>query len=205
MGDLGGSVIVSPFQGGCQRVYTYFMDEHTPRLIARARELGIETCVEFEAFLLKPEQRIRDLCYDNKCGKFKNHYMCPPYVGSIKSIEEKLLEFRKGILLQYSKPLDVKNDSEGLTQSKLEFHEKILALEHYADRCGLPRALGLIGGSCELCSVCKAVTKEPCPYPAKARMSLESIAIDVMALLKHPGLESEFRPDRIKWTGCVMF
>ena len=87
----------------------------------------------------------------------------------------------------------------------IEFHEKILALEHYADRCGLPRAMGMIGGSCELCSVCKAVTKEPCPYPVKARMSLESIAIDVIGLLDHLGLESEFRPDRIKWTGCMLF
>ena len=65
--------------------------------------------------------------------------------------------------------------------------------------------MGMIGGSCELCSVCKAVTKEPCPYPVKARMSLESIAIDVMGLLDHLGLESEFRPDRIKWTGCMLF
>jgi predicted metal-binding protein len=117
MGDLGGSDIVSPFQGGCQRVYTLLMDNPTPKLIARARELGIETCVEFDTFLLKPEQRIRDLCRENKCGKFKNHYMCPPYVGSLASIEEKLLEFRKGILLQYEKPLDVKNDAAGLTAS----------------------------------------------------------------------------------------
>ena len=181
------------------------MDKPSQKLIDYAHQLGIETCVEFDTFLLKPEQRIRDLCRENKCGKFKNHYMCPPYTGSLKSIEEKLLEFRKGILLQYSKPLDVKNDSEGLTKSKLEFHKKILALELFADSSGLPRAMGMIGGSCELCETCKAVTKEPCPYPVKARMSLESIAIDVMALLKHLGLESEFRTDRIKWTGCVLF
>ena len=181
------------------------MDNPSQKLIEYARELGIETCVEFEAFLLKPEQRIRELCYENKCGKFKNHYMCPPYTGSFDSISEKLLEFRKGILLQYEKPLDVKNDAAGLTQSKLEFHEKILALEHYAHRCGLPRPLGLIGGSCELCQVCKARTKEPCPYPTKARMSLESLAIDVMALLERFGLDGEFKPDRIKWTGCVLF
>jgi len=186
-------------------VYTLLMDTPTPKLIARARELGMETCVPFEAFLLKPEQRIRDLCYENKCGKFKNHYMCPPYVGTIESIEKKLLEFRNGILLQYSKALDVKNDAAGLIQSKLEFHEKILALEHYADSCGLPRAMGMIGGSCELCSVCKAKTKEPCPYPAKAKMSLESIAVDVMALMERLGVEGEFRADRVKWTGCVMF
>jgi predicted metal-binding protein len=181
------------------------MDNPSPKLIARAHELGIETCAEFDTFLLKPEQRIRDFCYENKCGKFKNHYMCPPYVGSLSSIEEKLLEFRKGIILQYSRPLDVKNDIEGLIRSKLEFHEKILALELYADECGKPRPLGMIGGSCDLCATCKAVTKEPCPYPVKARMSLESIAIDVMALLDRLKLESEFRPDRIKWTGCLLF
>ena len=63
-------------------MYTLLMDNPSPKLIARARELGIETCVEFDTFLLKPEQRIRDLCRENKCGKFKNHYMCPPYTGS---------------------------------------------------------------------------------------------------------------------------
>ena len=181
------------------------MDKSSAKLIERAHELGIEICVGFESFLLKPDYKIRELCFQNKCGKFKNHYMCPPYVGSFDSIEEKLLEFRKGILLQYEKPLDVKNDSAGLTRSKLEFHEKILELERYADTIDIPRSLGFIGGRCELCQVCKAKTKEPCPYPTKARMSLESISIDVMALLKRFNLEGEFRPDRIKWTGCLLF
>jgi hypothetical protein len=36
-------------------------------------------------------------------------------------------------------------------------------------------------------------------------MSLESIAIDVMALLERLGIEVEFRPDRIKWMGCMLF
>jgi predicted metal-binding protein len=181
------------------------MDDPSTKLIEYAHQLGIETCVEFDSFLLKPEYRIRELCFENKCGKFKNHYMCPPYTGSLESIEEKLLEFRKCLLLQYSKPLDVRNDNAGLIRSKLEFHEKILALECFAEECGIPHALGLIGGNCELCEVCKAKTKEPCPYPAKARMSLESIAVDVMALLERFGLEGEFKPDRIKWTGCLLF
>jgi len=181
------------------------MDTLSKNLIDYAHGLGIETTIEFESFLLKPEQRIRDLCYENKCGKFKNHYMCPPYTGALASIGEKLTEFRKGILLQYEKPLDVRNDAAGLTQSKLEFHEKILELERYADTIDIPHSLGLIGGSCELCNVCKAKTKKPCPYPVKARMSLESIAVDVMALLGKLGLEGEFKPDRIKWTGCLLF
>ncbi|MEA1958791.1 MAG: DUF2284 domain-containing protein [Chloroflexota bacterium] len=181
------------------------MDTLAAQLIERAGRLGIDASIEFDPALLVPETRIRELCFENKCGKFKNHYMCPPYVGSLGSIEDRLQEFRKGILFQYEKPLDVVNDTEGLTQSKLEFHEKILALEHYADSCGLPRAMGMIGGSCELCDVCKASLKEPCPHPTRARMSLESIAINVILFLDRLGLDSEFRPDRIKWAGCILF
>ena len=180
------------------------MDTLAAKLIERADQLGIDISIEFNSALLMPEARIRELCFENKCGKFKNHYMCPPYVGSMESIEAKLREFRKGILFQYEKPLDVANDATGLVRSKLEFHEIILEIEYLA-RESISHALGFIGGSCELCDVCKASLKEPCPHPTRARMSLESIAVDVISLLDRLGLDSEFRPDRIKWTGCILF
>ena len=54
------------------------------KLSKLAQELGIETCLEFDAGLLVPEQRIRDLCFANKCGNYGNNYMCPPHIGSLK-------------------------------------------------------------------------------------------------------------------------
>jgi hypothetical protein len=36
-------------------------------------------------------------------------------------------------------------------------------------------------------------------------MSLESIAVDVIALLDRFGLDSDFHPHRITWTGCILF
>ncbi len=169
-----------------------------------ARQLGIETCVEFSPRLLVPEQRIRDLCFENKCGNYRSNYMCPPNVGSLEEIKARLSEFRRGVLLQYSKPLDVRNDNEGVKRAKVEFHHKILRLEESLRNQGIERVWGMIGGSCELCEPCRAKFGEPCPYPDKARMSLEAISVDVLALLDRFGLDNKFHPDRITWTGCIL-
>jgi predicted metal-binding protein len=181
------------------------MNTISKKAIARAKQLGIVTSVEFDTSLLVPQQSIRAYCVENKCGKYKKHYMCPPYSGTVADNAAMLRHFRSGILFQYEKPLDVAHDAAGLSQSKLEFHSKILEMEKLIKKSGAANALGIIGGSCELCAACKATTNEPCAHPEDARMSLESMAIDVMALINHLGLESEFRPDRIKWTGCVLF
>ena len=181
------------------------MKRISQKTIARAKQLGIATAIEFDTSFLVPQQTIRAYCVENKCGKYKNHYMCPPHSGTVADNAAMLRHYRSGILFQYEKPLDVAHDAEGLSQSKLEFHTKILRLEKLSRDSGASPVLGIIGGSCELCDICKATTNEPCAHPEDARMSLESMAIDVMALLKHLGLESEFRPDRIKWTGAILF
>ncbi|MGB3129188.1 MAG: DUF2284 domain-containing protein, partial [Dehalococcoidia bacterium] len=64
---------------------------------------------------------------------------------------------------------------------------------------------GMIGGSCALCEVCRVKFDEACPFPDEARTSLESIAVDVLALLDIFDLDNEFCPDRITWTGCILF
>lgn len=181
------------------------MDELVAGMLKSARESGIETCVEFEADLLVPEERIREYCYENKCGNYRNNYMCPPHVGSIEEIRARLSAFRRGVLLQYSKPVDVRNDIVGVRQTKVDFHRKILRLEAVLKEEGVDGVWGMIGGSCALCEVCKAEFDEPCPFPDQARTSLESIAINVLALLDRFDLDNEFHPDRITWTGCILF
>lgn len=176
-----------------------------------AGDLGIYRRVEFDPELLVPQQSIRALCFENKCGHFNSHYMCPPHVGSIEENAAQLSKFQRAILLQYSKPLDVENDTQGLIQSKIDFHEKILQLEDFARNTAgsgsakVPGVWGLIGGTCELCAECRAKTGEPCPYPERARPSLEALAIDVVALLDRFSLDSRFHADRIAWTGCLLF
>jgi len=181
------------------------MDALVAAVSQLVQQSGANASVFFEAELLVPERRIRELCLENRCGKYGKHYMCPPYVGSVAEIESRLSRFRRGVLLQYSRPLDVRNDPSGLRQTKIDFHSIVLLIEESLKKNGAGEVWGMIGGSCELCLVCRATTVEPCLYPDKARTSLESMAVDVMALLDKLGLDNRFRPDRITWTGCVLF
>ena len=181
------------------------MDTLTMDISDFARQLGIETCLEFDPELLVPEQWIRDLCLENKCGNYGKHYMCPPYVGSLEESKEQLGMFRHGVLLQYSKTLDARNDHEGLRQSRVEFHNKILEMEEYFRNEGITHLWALMGGSCALCNVCIDEPGEPCPHPDKARTSLEAMAIDVLALLDKFGLDNNFHIDKVTWTGCILY
>ena len=170
-----------------------------------AGQLDIETCLEFDAGLLVPEQRIRDYCVENKCGNYGSNYMCPPYIGTVDETKSRLAKFLRGVLFQYVRIVDVRNDYAGVMQTKVDFHEKVLRMEEFYINKGITLVWGMMGGSCGLCEVCGAGSGKPCPYPDKARMSLESIAIDVVSLLDKLGLDSKFHHDKITWTGCVLF
>ena len=168
------------------------------------QKLGIETYCEFSTELMVPEERIRAFCVQNKCGNYGNNYMCPPAAGSVNEIKAKLENFQHGILLQYRKHLDVKNNRKGAIQAQKEFHSKILQLEDLLSQKGISPVWGMIGGNCRLCDECKAKTGETCRHPDKARMSLEAIGIDVLGLLDKLGLDNKFHADKIIWTGSVL-
>jgi predicted metal-binding protein len=174
-------------------------------LVQYATTLGIQTCIPFDTSLLHPEERIRDLCRVDRCGSFRKNYMCPPYVGTPEEIRERLKPYRNGLLLRYRRAVDVKNDPQGVKQTKLDFHQKVLLLEEQLRKTGIDTVWGLIGGECALCQACAARIDAPCPYPEKARTSLESIAVDVDKLLDDLELDSGFCDDRITWIGCVLF
>ena len=169
------------------------------------QQLGIETYLEFGSEVLVPEERIRGFCFENKCDNYGHNYMCPPYVGSLEEIRDRLRKFQRGLLLQYSTDIDVRSNREGVIQTKIDFHNKILQMEEFLGNRGINPLWGMIGGNCGLCDICKARSNEPCLYPDKARTSLEAIAVDVVGLLDKFGLDSEFHADKITWTGCILY
>jgi len=171
---------------------------HAPRL-------GIQICHELDPRRLEPEERIRDLCAEDRCDCYGKHHLCPPLVGTLEQAREQLAGFRSGVLLQWSRALDVRQDRPGVERSKVDFHLLVLELEGALADEGVAPVWGLIGGSCGLCTPCAAAVGEPCPEPDRARPSLEALGIDVMALLAKFGLDNRFHTDRITWTGCVLF
>jgi predicted metal-binding protein len=170
-----------------------------------SEKLGINVCVEINPDVLVPEERIRKYCEENKCGSYGRNYTCPPNAGSLDEIRERLKNFSRGYLFQYSREMDLKNDRKKLIKSKDDFHKMILKLEDFIKKEGIENVWGLIGGNCGLCRNCAIQKDKPCRHPDKARMSLEAIGIDVVGLLDKLGLDSNFHSDRITWTGCILY
>ena len=175
------------------------------RLQEITAQLGLETCLEFNPRLIIPEERIRAFCLENKCGNYGNNYTCPPYAGSIAEIREKLESFQHGLLLRYSKYIDVKGNKGGVIKTRMDFHNIVLHMEEILKACGIDRMWGMIGGNCGLCAICKARSGKPCLYPGKARISMEAAAIDVLGLLERLNLDNRFHTDKITWTGCILY
>jgi predicted metal-binding protein len=175
--------------------------------IIELKELStkLELCdfIEFDPSLLIPEEGIRKYCYENICGNYGKHYMCPPLIGTVEEIKNKLKLYNKAILLRYSEEVDVKNNRKKVKRTKIDFHKKILELENFLSQKGI-ESWGLVGGNCSFCVECKAITNRPCKHPQKARPSLESLGIDVQKLLDNFGLDNRFYPDKIVWTGCIL-
>ncbi len=179
------------------------MDSET--VLGQSVKMGFDLSVEFDTAWLVPEERIRAYCVENRCGSYNAHHMCPPRVGSLTEVTARLRDFPQGVLLQRSRPADVAHDREAVTRTKLEFHRLVLRLERRLRRRGFDHLWAMIGGNCQMCPACAAVSDQPCRHPSKARTSLEALGVDVVGLQRRLGLDATFYPDRIVWTGCVLF
>ena len=179
------------------------MEDYIKGLKSLSEKLDLKDFIEFDPSLLLPDERIREYCYQNLCGNYGKHYMCPPLIGTVEEIKSKLSSYNKAILVRYFEDVDVKEDKKKVKRTKIDFHKKILDLENFLNQEGI-EAWGLVGGYCSFCIECKAITDRPCKHPHKARPSLESLGIDVQKLLDTFGLDNKFYPDRIVWTGCIL-
>jgi len=176
---------------------------HLRELELLSEKIGLKEFIEFDPSLLIPEERIRKYCYQNLCGNYGKHYMCPPFIGTVEETKFILSKYNKAILIRYSEDVDVKEDRKKVKRTKIDFHKKILELEKFLHQKGI-ESWGLVGGYCSFCIECKAITDRPCKHPHKARPSLESLAIDVQKFLDNFGLDNRFYPDKIVWTGCIL-
>jgi len=177
--------------------------DYITELKSLSEKIGLIESIEFDPSLLLPEERIREYCYQNLCGHYGKHYMCPPFIGSIEENKNTLSKYNKAILVRYSEEVNVKEDRRKVEKTKIDFHKKILELEKFLYQEGI-EAWGIVGGNCSFCIECKAVTSRPCKHPHKARPSLESLGIDVQKLLDNFGLDNKFYLDKVVWTGCIL-
>ncbi len=119
--------------------------------------------------------------YCKVCPKYKKCWTCPPFDFCINDLMSKYKYIEifafKAIIntdLQYSKS----EKSELLTsifkQARIISDEEVIDAEQKTSD-----SLAFYAGSCIICPSCLKNIGEPCAYPNKSRLSLESIGFDV--------------------------
>lgn len=173
------------------------------RLLGSPAARGFDRHAVIPADQLVPRPEVRALCAADRCGEHGRHHLCPPAVGTLAQCAARLHAFRHAVLVQRGYAVDVSDRAAG-EATKRDLHERVLALEAAARAALWPAAWALMAGSCNLCSPCTYVQGVPCAFPARARPSLESLGVDVIALVTPLGWATAFRTDRIDWIGAVL-
>jgi predicted metal-binding protein len=131
------------------------------------------------------------------CSEYGRNWSCPPYVPSVEEFRSILKEYEYAMIVVFQSSAEL-NDLENFykvwNEEKRKAHEAILKLEKYAFNKGFTFALGMIPGSCKLCSKCD-VTK-PCIHPEMLRFSPESVGVNLIKTLENAKISLKFPIDK---------
>lgn len=147
----------------------------------------------------------RKICESNGCGNYGRCWMCPPDVGEIGELMEKVRTYSHGLLYQSIGKLEDSFDIEGMTEAGL----KHAALSRRIEKTAVPTlpkgALHLTCGGCRFCDSCAKSENKPCPYPGEALASLESYGIDVYKTVKDTELKYINGQNTVTFFGMILF
>jgi predicted metal-binding protein len=144
-------------------------------------QLGAANAIEVSADKLVLQSEIRKLCEQNACGRFARNYSCPPFVGEVDELIDKLKSFTTAIIWQNIYPLEDSFDFEGMMDAQAKHNVMTLEVARrvYAVK-GQDNILVLSAGGCFLCDECAAIIEAPCRRAADALVSLEAYGVNVI-------------------------
>lgn len=156
-----------------------------------------------ERVVTSPE--FRKACEANACGCYGRCWMCPPDVGDIHALIERVRGYSWALVYQSIHPLEDSLDIEGMQEAS-ERHSRVSRDIERALRPALPDGyLHLICGGCHFCAACAGRDGQPCRAPEEARASLESHGIDVYHTAEGAGLRYINGADTVTYFSMILF
>jgi predicted metal-binding protein len=175
-------------------------------LVRTALEAGAAYSAVINMIDIPFEESLRQLCEMNTCGKYNACHTCPPAVGDVKILIQKLKRYRFGLIVQSVYQLEDSFDYEGMMQAAVihrkTFDEALSRVKaEFPERVILP----LNAGSCNICENCTYPDGQPCRYPDRALPSIESYGINVNPMLENAGLHYNNGKNTVSYVGMIFF
>ena len=145
-------------------------------------------------------REFRDICRGNGCGQFGRCWVCPPDVGEIESLMERVRQYPTAILYQSISAIEDSFDFEGMNAAG-DAHMRL------SQRIGklVKVPLHLTCGGCHLCKVCTKPEGRPCRHPDLALPSMEGYGVDVYRTARNTSLKYINGANTVTYFGMLFF
>lgn len=162
----------------------------------KAVELGASMAEVISSDWVHVDERVRLKCSVPLCPYYNHCIHCPPHTPSPEVMRKAFSRYTYAVLLALDvEPVSVFAGNRQERREAASWSKKCLeivgSVETYAFESGYYLALGFGQASCKkaLCGQkrCLVLDGGQCPYPLKARPSMEAVGIDVYGLVTRAG------------------
>ena len=173
-------------------------------IIKLALESGVKAAQYLPGSAVVTDPVFRKICAGNACGKYGRCYMCPPFIGPIDELIDKVKQYSHAVLYQTVGTLENSFDYESMMEAGYNHNLCSQRLRKKLEGL-LPGHLHLTGGGCHLCERCAQLEDAPCRHPEEALTSLEGYGIDVYRTSKATDLKYINGENTVTYFGIVLF
>lgn len=159
--------------------------------------------VSGDRVVLSPE--FYEICRSNACGNFGRCWMCPPDIGPVEPLMERVRSYPYALIYQTIGTLEDSFDIEGMTEAARRHARVSQKVQAKVAPLVWEGCFHLSCGGCNLCESCTRIEDKPCRFPDKALMPMEGAGVDVYNTVKDTPLKYVNGQNTVTYFGMVLF
>lgn len=179
--------------------------EKLDEIINSVLSLEINNATIINAKDVKTDAEFLDMCKSNQCGKYGKCWMCPPDVGEISSLMEKIKNYDYALVFNQIYQIEDSFDIEGMLRARKKQPLLLKEVREIFRRFNIKNSLLLGVGGCGICKTCSKSTNNPCRYPDQAFSSLEAYGINVSRLAELAKMKYINGENTVTYFGMMLF
>jgi len=147
-------------------------------------------------------EKVRTVCEMNDCGMYGKRWVCPPAIGTVADVIQKLKNYPKAFVFStvaelsdafyFDASLKSRKMHEDVTYQVKEIFEKT-----YPD-------VFVLSTGCLSCPSC-TYPEAPCRHPDRAFSTIESHGIHIMQLAKKLAMDFDFGPQAVVYFSIIFY
>lgn len=175
------------------------------KLLNAALDAGAAKAVLLPVEKIVLSDTFREVCRTGGCGAYGRCWVCPPHIGEIHRLMEKVRSFPKALWYQSVGTIEDSFDFEGMVAAGRAHALLGQRIQKAAQGLISGEFLHLSCGGCHLCEKCAAIEGQPCRMPGKALHPLEGYGVDVYQTTRDTDLKYINGRNTVTYFGMVLF